>query len=668
MELDLQLLDHRLDALDPCRRMFGCALLKKVVDVPRKRDDAVLGSDADMSGSDTRLPCLVPLTIVNHLRLNHFGMVSASDLRNWKAELPQALQLALAYFAAALAAVTYARVDGGVALLWFATPLLAVDLRYRPERSWALRLAACAAASALATSLEGLGVGVALPFALINIAEGAAIAWLMRRFVPVPGHLTSLRELAILIIVAGVVVPAGTAVPAGLLAHWATGLPAGSNAFNWYAAHALGTLTVMPMVKLVIGGDVAGWARSVERREACEAALLTGFLVAVTGLVFAQTRLPLMFVPLLPLMLMVFRLGRLGAATALLVITVVGAICTARGLGPVAIPGASTSTKLLLFQLYLVVATLMALPAATELKRRKLLFSEVQAQAALHKIITDRSGDIIMAVTADGIISFASPSLVTIAGYGPDAVVGKLARHIVAPDDVDAVEEAHRQAMQAPDQTIMFEFRATKASGELAWFESHTCAITDENDQISGSVNVVRDISERKALESSLQRAAGTDALTGLPNRRAFEVAERQLQQRLLPWRHYLAVFDLDHFKDVNDQFGHGVGDEVLCAFADILRANTRSSDTVARLGGEEFAVLFANLNLQAARDACERVRMQFAAARMITADGRTVHATVSVGLAALDGDTGLADALTAADVALYQSKDQGRNRLSLAA
>lgn len=595
-------------------------------------------------------------------------MVLAWDLKHWKAELPQALLLALAYLLAALTAVSYARIDGGVALLWFATPLLAVDLRYRPERSWTLRLAGCAAASALATSLEGLGPVVALPFALLNIAEGAAIAWLMRRFVPVPSHLTSLRELGILIVVAGVVVPAGTAVPAGLLAHWATGLSIGNNAFNWYAAHALGTLTVMPIVKLVIGGDVAGWARSVERREAWEAAILTGLLVAVTGLVFAQTRLPLLFVPLLPLMLMVFRLGRLGAATALLVITVVGAICTARGLGPVAVPGASTGTKLQLIQLYLAIATLMALPAATELKRRKLLFSEVQAQAALHKIITDRSGDVIMAVTADGVISFASPSLGTIAGYGPDLVVGRLARDIIAPDDVTAVVDAHRRAMQAPDQTIMFEFRATKASGELAWFESHACAIADEKGDVSGTVNVVRDISERKALEFNLQRAAATDALTGLPNRRAFEVAERRLQQRPLPWRNYLAVFDLDHFKDVNDQFGHGVGDEVLCAFADILKANTRSSDTVARLGGEEFAVLFANLDLQEARDACERVRLQFAAAGVAAPDGRAVHATVSVGLASLDRDTGLAEGLTAADTALYCSKNQGRNRLSLAA
>lgn len=85
-----------------------------------------------------------------------------SLLHHWRIEFPQALLLGLSYFAAALLAARYTRLDGGVALLWIATPLLAVDLRYRPERSWTLRMVVCAAASALATSLQGLGAAVAL--------------------------------------------------------------------------------------------------------------------------------------------------------------------------------------------------------------------------------------------------------------------------------------------------------------------------------------------------------------------------------------------------------------------------------------------------------------------------------------------------------------------------
>lgn len=590
------------------------------------------------------------------------------EVRRWRREFPQALLLALAYFVAAYVAVTYTRVGGGVALLWFATPLLAVDLRYRPDRSWALRLLACALASALATSVHGLGASVALPFALLGVWEGAAIAWLMRRFEPVPKHLTSLRELAILIVVAGVAVPGTTALPAGALAHWAADLPVWSNAFNWYVAHALGTLTVLPIVKLVIGGDLAAWGRTVRWREMVEAAVLTVLLMVVAGLVFAQTKLPLLFVPLLPMMLMVFRLGRLGAALSILVLAVAGSICTARGLGPVAMPGVGMATRIQLFELYLVVAMLMALPAATELKRRKLQFSEVQKQAALHKIITDRSGDIIMAVDAEGLVTFASPSLLKISGFEPARVVGRLARDLVCPDDLDVVVEAHVRAMAEPDRTIMFEFRARKASGDYDWFESHTCASLDEDGVVTGTVNVVRETSARKAAELDLARAAATDPLTGLLNRRGLEIARRRLAQLHTPMGCFVAVFDLDRFKNVNDAFGHAVGDRLLCAFADILAANTRSTDVVARLGGEEFVAVFADLDEDEARAVCERIRMQFAATPVTSQDGRLVNATVSVGLAPVRTESSFPEVVEAADRALYRSKSQGRNMLSLAA
>lgn len=590
-------------------------------------------------------------------------------LHHWRIEFPQALLLGLSYFAAALLAVRYTRLDGGVALLWIATPILAVDLRYRPERSWTLRMVVCAAASALATSLQGLGAAVALPMAAINVFEGSAIAWLMRRLEPEPGHLTSVRELGTLIVVAGILVPGLTALPAGALAHYAAGVPITHNMIGWFCAHALGTLTVMPIVKLAVGGDISGWVRKVDRRELIEAGALTALMVAVTSFVFAS-RYPLLYVPFVPLLLMVFRIGRLGAAISLLVLTVVGTACTAEGLGPITPPGTGIGTKLQLFQLYLVFATLIALPVATELKRRKLLFSAVQEGAALHRIIADRSGDIIMAVDADGTIRFASPSLSVIAGFSPAAVTGRLARDVVAFEDIDRVIRAHRNAMADPAATVMFEFRAHKASGELAWFESHARAISAEDGEVTGTVNVVREVSRRKARELNLARAAATDPLTGLSNRRIFTAAYEDAIADVTAChgRSYLALFDLDFFKRVNDRFGHATGDDVLRAFAAILKANVRSADTVARLGGEEFGVLFDGLSQVEAQEACERVRAQFAAATVTAPDGSSVATTVSVGLAALREDRSLAEALRAADAALYASKGAGRNRLSIAA
>lgn len=118
----------------------------------------------------------------------------------------------------------------------------------------------------------------------------------------------------------------------------------------------------------------------------------------------------------------------------------------------------------------------------------------------------------------------------------------------------------------------------------------------------------------------------------------------------------------------MNDTFGHASGDDVLRTFASVLTANTRGTDAVARLGGEEFAVLYLDVRLAEARAACERIRLQFAAERLALPDGRQVAATVSVGLAPIPDDGDLEGALIAADQALYRSKNAGRNMLSLAA
>lgn len=118
----------------------------------------------------------------------------------------------------------------------------------------------------------------------------------------------------------------------------------------------------------------------------------------------------------------------------------------------------------------------------------------------------------------------------------------------------------------------------------------------------------------------------------------------------------------------MNDTFGHASGDDVLRTFASVLTANTRGTDAVARLGGEEFAVLYLDVRLAEARAACERIRLQFAAERPALPDGRQVAATVSVGLAPIPDDGDLEGALIAADQALYRSKNAGRNMLSLAA
>lgn len=156
-----------------------------------------------------------------------------------------------------------------------------------------------------------------------------------------------------------------------------------------------------------------------------------------------------------------------------------------------------------------------------------------------------------------------------------------------------------------------------------------------------------------------LNLQAQTDALTGLANRRAMEDV-------LLRWQDADRAFavvsmDIDHFKRVNDTFGHGVGDQTLRAIAELMQHNSRSNDLPCRVGGEEFVLLLPNSSLQAATDVAERLRASIEAAEIVTVG----HITVSLGVALWQpGGDSVSVVLERADKLLYQAKQGGRNRV----
>ena len=169
--------------------------------------------------------------------------------------------------------------------------------------------------------------------------------------------------------------------------------------------------------------------------------------------------------------------------------------------------------------------------------------------------------------------------------------------------------------------------------------------------------------------ESQLRALAMTDLLTALPNRRAFNLA--LVAEAARGRRHEqpmsLAVLDLDHFKRINDSFGHPIGDQALRHVASVLMTHARKEDTVARIGGEEFAVLMPATDAAQAARVVERLRRAVAANVLATDVG--VHTvTTSVGVATLAPGMDSDLALRAADQALYEAKRQGRNRVVAAA
>lgn len=180
------------------------------------------------------------------------------------------------------------------------------------------------------------------------------------------------------------------------------------------------------------------------------------------------------------------------------------------------------------------------------------------------------------------------------------------------------------------------------------------------------------------ALETHLRTArdelrlqATHDHLTGLLNRRAFyedaAVAFEQAQRLSLPLS--VLLLDVDHFKLVNDQYGHSVGDQALQLLARTLEKAKRATDQVARWGGEEFAMLLPNTSLEDARIVAERIRLYISQSRLPLTDDTALSLRVSIGLTSTStqSNTSLDDLLRQADGALYRAKDEGRNRVCVA-
>lgn len=212
---------------------------------------------------------------------------------------------------------------------------------------------------------------------------------------------------------------------------------------------------------------------------------------------------------------------------------------------------------------------------------------------------------------------------------------------------------------------VVFRDRVT---GLIALYNSGSEAFTDRDGQVAelfaGQVAIALDNARRVKI---MEEQAVTDELTGLYNRRAFagmgsmEVERARRYQRPLS----LILFDIDHFKNVNDTYGHPVGDHVLQVLTRLVKRTTRSTDVVCRFGGEEFIVLMPEAGLEEGRAMAERLRLEISRSTIITA-GDTLPLTVSLGVAELlPEDENVESLIARADRAMYRAKAAGRNQVS---
>ena len=281
--------------------------------------------------------------------------------------------------------------------------------------------------------------------------------------------------------------------------------------------------------------------------------------------------------------------------------------------------------------------------------------------------LIQNSVDVSMVVRADGTIAYESSAAERVLGVRPDERVGQPAFQLVHPEDREFGERLLADVTRSPGAQMTGELRIRHTDGSWLSIEAVLKNLLDDP-AVGGIVINYRDVTARKGLEEELRRQAFRDSLTGLANRALFADRLDHALARTRRFRQPLAVLfiDIDDFKTVNDSLGHGEGDQLLIAVAKRLVGAVRSGDTIARMGGDEFAVLIED---PAEADAPIAVAQRLLAALEAPFEHGAkeifVHASVGVAASKSSGKTA-DDLLRDADVSMYTAKSNGKNRVEV--
>lgn len=289
---------------------------------------------------------------------------------------------------------------------------------------------------------------------------------------------------------------------------------------------------------------------------------------------------------------------------------------------------------------------------------------ELTEREEILRSITDSVQDAVVMIDHHGNVNYWNPAATQIFGYRTEEITGRNFHELTVPARyLEAHHAAFPKFAQTGDGALigkMTEVQAQRKDGTEFPVELSIGSIKIKNEW--HAIATIRDITLRKQAEAHLQQLATTDTLTGIFNRRRFnelleaDIARHQRYHSPLS----LIFFDIDHFKQVNDTYGHQAGDQVLVQLTALVSGSIRTTDALARWGGEEFIILTSGCNLDCARQLAEKLRMTIE--RLSLPEVGLI--TCSFGVAEFrEGDD--QDALVKrVDQCLYQAKESGRNRV----
>ncbi|HWW84314.1 MAG TPA: EAL domain-containing protein [Vicinamibacterales bacterium] len=258
-------------------------------------------------------------------------------------------------------------------------------------------------------------------------------------------------------------------------------------------------------------------------------------------------------------------------------------------------------------------------------------------------------------------------ALCRITGFTADELCARSFRDLSDPHDVDLDASQMAELLGGHIPTYHVEKRYRHAWGHQVWVLLSVSLIRNDAGRAQHIIAQVQDITERKALEGRLEQLVDHDFLTALFNARRFEQAlaqETKSAARYGSSGGAVLLLDLDHFKAVNDEFGHKAGDDLLKTVAAALGGRIRETDVLARLGGDEFGIILPHVDAEQAEVVADGIVKALRRQTAMLAEHQ-IPVTASVGVALFDGLTHI-EILAAADLAMYEAKEAGRDRFAL--
>lgn len=578
----------------------------------------------------------------------------------------------LAYYIVAVTALALTQGHDGIAAIWPSSGILLAALLINARNTAVWHIAAAAVASLAANLGLNNSPLVSTGFTIANIAESSFAAWLILRRRSDHISWSDPAPLGWFCLAA-----TGATVVSASIALCFVQPPSAVFWFSWFSTDLLGILIVTPLIMIVRDSFRAVAFRPPPAAIGKVVSVFT-LQAALCVVTFAQSTFPLLFPPMIGVLIAVFRLGPLGAAGSVLMTTVASSLAIVMDSGPVTLIDASILARSLFLQAYLLALFAAALPVAALLASGRRLQVQLRENLRLLQLAESSANvghwrlDI-----ATGQVTW-SPEVFKIHGLPSDSppMVDE-AINAYHPDDQKMVAHRIEKSIES-QQGFEFHARIIRPDGEIRHVFSRGEFDHADHRRSAGLFGVIRDITSQVAYEDEL-RAAGaralqsaeearimaeTDQLTGVANRRRiYAMLDRSIVSALMSGQPMaVAIFDIDHFKSVNDRFGHQVGDEVIRRVSRDASHHLRGDDLLGRLGGEEFVIVLPGASTDVALLVAERVR------QAVQNSISNPPVTISLGVAPLTpGDT-VETLLHRADQALYVAKSEGRNALRLAA